>query len=85
MFCKHQWKTRSGYDSGSVCEKCGAMTDREIDLEKSEKNGRTVLKDSAFTHFLKTAFPELFCKHKWKARSAYDSGYICVKCHISKD
>lgn len=85
MFCKHQWKTRSGYDSGSICEKCSAMTDREIDTEKSKQIGETVLKSSPLSRFLQKTLPEVFCRHQWKQRSAYDSGYTCSKCHAMKD
>lgn len=81
LFCKHNWTSRSGYDSGSICSKCGKITNREIDIKKSEEFGLGTLKDdSLFEAIKKDYFPELFCEHSWKGRSGYDSGSVCVKC-----
>lgn len=81
LICNHEWTSRSGYDSGSRCSKCGKITNREIDTKKSEELGKNVLKENSLIASIKADyFPELFCEHSWRGRSGYDSGSVCSKC-----
>jgi hypothetical protein len=35
IFCDHNYTSRTGMDSGSICTKCGKTSSKEIDINKS--------------------------------------------------
>jgi hypothetical protein len=35
LFCDHDFVSRTGMDSGSICTKCKKISSREVDINKS--------------------------------------------------
>lgn len=45
LFCNHDWKSRTGMDSGSICGNCGTISSREVNLNKSSGLNNGTLED----------------------------------------
>lgn len=70
LFCDHDWAPRTGMDSGSYCQKCGATSSREYRSGGALSNGELAPKPSLLSR--------LNCLHNWE--SAAEGGSVCARC-----
>ena len=71
MFCDHDYISRTGMDSGSMCTKCGKMSDKEIDRSRSGglNNGQLLNEHKSFLKIAKDILTPNAFKEKQKTET----------------